>query len=202
MKVRKAFEGEFIVYSFSNELGKIGKVYLRLKKGWNQLHISINLEFQNQGFAEKLIGYVVDQNGYVNIPNGRIANVNMYKVIEKMKNKYEVQFDKEFEEYKISKKNLNEDITLPIEVGDEIRTGKFLNKKTIVKELGKDEHGMPTINNKSIFRIRVPKLEPKKKKIKESLIDEILSEGYVLPKTFKKLDQWKDVSVNSILNEY
>jgi len=47
------------------------------------------------------------------------------------------------EEYEAS---LNENIVLPIKVGDTIMTGRFKNKKTVVKTIGKDEHGMPTIN--------------------------------------------------------
>jgi hypothetical protein len=54
---------------------------------------------------------------------------------------------------------LREVITIDIEPGDTVKTGKFLNKLVVVKEIGKDEHGSPTINGKSILRIRIPKLE-------------------------------------------
>ena len=37
---------------------------------------------------------------------------------------------------------VNEDIKLPVNVGDTILTGRFKNKKTVVKTIGKDEHGM------------------------------------------------------------
>jgi hypothetical protein len=51
--------------------------------------------------------------------------------------------------------NSIEGIFLPLKVGDIIYTGKFKNKKTTVKTIGKDEYGMPTINGKRIFNFRV-----------------------------------------------
>jgi len=47
-----------------------------------------------------------------------------------------------------------EDITLDIDRGDEILMGKFKNKKTTVKDIGKDQHGMPTINGKQATTFR------------------------------------------------
>ena len=60
-------------------------------------------------------------------------------------------------------------ITLPIEIGDTILTGRFKNKKVIVKEIGVDDHGLPTINGRGILKIRIEKLM--KKQIKESSPD-------------------------------
>ena len=58
------------------------------------------------------------------------------------------------EEYEAS---LNENIVLPIKVGDTIMTGRFKNKKTVVKSIGKDEHGMPTINGRKVVTFRMVK---------------------------------------------
>jgi tRNA nucleotidyltransferase/poly(A) polymerase len=58
------------------------------------------------------------------------------------------------EEYEAS---LNENIVLPIKVGDTIMTGRFKNKKTVVKSIGKDEHGMPTINGRKVVNFRMVK---------------------------------------------
>ena len=58
------------------------------------------------------------------------------------------------QEYEAS---LNENIVLPIKVGDTIMTGRFKNKKTIVKSIGKDEHGMPTINGRKVVNFRMVK---------------------------------------------
>lgn len=55
-----------------------------------------------------------------------------------------------------------EKITIDVGVGDIIYQGKFKNKKTIVKEIGEDETGMPTINKKKVvnFRTTPPKKNP------------------------------------------
>jgi len=49
-------------------------------------------------------------------------------------------------------------ITLPIEIGDTVLGGRFRNRKIVVKEIGTDPHGQPTINGKTILKIRIPKL--------------------------------------------
>jgi len=54
-------------------------------------------------------------------------------------------------------KSINEAIQLPVEIGDTILTGRFKNKKVVVKSIGKDEHGMPTINGKKVVTFRLMK---------------------------------------------
>lgn len=54
---------------------------------------------------------------------------------------------------------LNEEIKLDIKVGDTILMGRFKNKKVVVKSIGKDEYGMPTINGKKAVTFRIPKKE-------------------------------------------
>jgi len=70
-------------------------------------------------------------------------------------------------------------IKLDIKKGDTILTGKFRNHKVVVKTIGTDEHGLPTVNGKGIMKIRIAKFEPEKKEVKESesLVDNILNEG-------------------------
>lgn len=54
--------------------------------------------------------------------------------------------------------NRKSGIFVPLQVGDVIYTGKFKNKKTTVKTIGIDEHGMPTINGKRACNFRlIPK---------------------------------------------
>lgn len=53
------------------------------------------------------------------------------------------------------KRLLHEKISLDIEVGDEILGGKFKNKKTIVKDIGKNDKGDITINGKPLLRFRI-----------------------------------------------
>jgi hypothetical protein len=55
------------------------------------------------------------------------------------------------------KESINEEITLNVKVGDTLLMGKFKNKKVIVKNIGKDEWGMPTINGKKAVTFRIPK---------------------------------------------
>ena len=62
-------------------------------------------------------------------------------------------------------------IQLPIEIGDVILTGRFKNKKVTVKEIGKDEHGLPTVNGRGIMKIRIQKLMAPK--VKEDLSESI-----------------------------
>jgi hypothetical protein len=46
-------------------------------------------------------------------------------------------------------------IYVPLKIGDIIYTGKFRNKKTTVKSIGKDEYGMPTVNGKRVMNFRI-----------------------------------------------
>ena len=55
---------------------------------------------------------------------------------------------------KTFKPKLSEDISIDVEVGDTIMMGKFKNSPTVIKSIGKDEHGMPTINGKKAVTFR------------------------------------------------
>jgi len=57
---------------------------------------------------------------------------------------------------------------LDLEVGDVILTGKFKNKRKVVKDFGKDDLGQPTINGAKALNFRIEKLMPKDKWSKES----------------------------------
>jgi len=50
---------------------------------------------------------------------------------------------------------LLEKIVLDVNVGDTILVGKFKNKKMVVKNIGKDKHGMPTINGRKAVTFRM-----------------------------------------------
>ena len=52
---------------------------------------------------------------------------------------------------------LSEAITIDVKVGDTILTGRFKNKKTVVKKIGVDDHGMPTINGRKVVTFRMGK---------------------------------------------
>jgi len=61
---------------------------------------------------------------------------------------------------------------LDIKVGDVLLGGKFKNKRIVVKEIGKDELGQPTINGKPLLNFRIEKHLPDSKKSKKTLDDE------------------------------
>ena len=56
--------------------------------------------------------------------------------------------------------SLKEVIKLPVEIGDTLLMGKFKNKKVVVKTIGKDEHGLPTINGKKVVTFRYGAKKP------------------------------------------
>jgi len=57
---------------------------------------------------------------------------------------------------------------LDIQIGDTILTGKFKNKKVVVKEFGTDDKGQPTINGMKMLAFRIKKLMPLSDKEKEA----------------------------------
>ena len=61
-------------------------------------------------------------------------------------------------------KDFNEMIKVPIKVGDTILGGRFKNKKTLVKKIGKNDKGDITINGKPLLKYRI---------VKESLQNEM-----------------------------
>ncbi len=67
----------------------------------------------------------------------------------------------------LTKPFIKEDINIPVNVGDTILVGKFKNKKMIIKDIGVDDHGMPTINGRKATTFRIPK----KVEIKEGVND-------------------------------
>jgi len=64
---------------------------------------------------------------------------------------------------------LNEKIDLDIKVGDVLLGGRYKNKRIVVKEIGIDELGQPTINGKPILKFRIEKQLPDEKKSKKTL---------------------------------
>jgi hypothetical protein len=63
---------------------------------------------------------------------------------------------------KLNKTIYNEVITIDVDKGDTVLMGKFKNKRTTVKDIGTDDHGMPTINGKKAATFRIPRGEEEK----------------------------------------
>ena len=59
----------------------------------------------------------------------------------------------------MEKDKLNQEkIELDLNVGDEILTGRFKNKKTTVKTISQNVENQPTINDKPILKFKIKKL--------------------------------------------
>jgi len=67
------------------------------------------------------------------------------------------------------RKIIAEALQLDLEVGDVILTGRFKNKRVVVKKIGTDKLGQPTINGMKVLSFRIEKLMPRSKWSKESL---------------------------------
>ena len=81
----------------------------------------------------------------------RAASLVGYSLVNSLQNIK----DREISLRTLGNERMTEDINIPVKVGDTILTGKFKNKKTVVKTIGKDEHGMPTINGKKAVNFRM-----------------------------------------------
>lgn len=82
-------------------------------------------------------------------------------------------------------------IKIDIKIGDTILTGKWKNKKVVVKTIGEDEFKNPTVNGKSILKIRIPKLYQKESAMKENkklLMKNLLNEDVF--EAYFKMDKW------------
>ena len=67
------------------------------------------------------------------------------------------------------RKYLKENIDLDFKVGDVLLGGRYKNKRIVVKEIGIDELGQPTVNGKPILKFRIEKHLPDEKKSKKTL---------------------------------
>lgn len=75
----------------------------------------------------------------------------VYNPVKEDINKLVYEADRFIDKYFLEK----EDINLDVDPGDTVLMGKFKNKKVVVKDIGKDEHGMPTINGKKVVTFRM-----------------------------------------------
>ena len=55
-------------------------------------------------------------------------------------------------------------VTIDLQIGDVILTGKFKNKRDIVKSIGVDGLGQPNVNGKPMLKFRIQKAMPEEKK--------------------------------------
>ena len=55
-------------------------------------------------------------------------------------------------------------VKIDLKVGDWILTGRFKNKREMVKTIGVDQLGQPTVNGKPMLKFRIAKTIPEGKK--------------------------------------
>ena len=120
---------------------------------------------------------------------------------------------------------LTETIKIGVEVGDTILTGRFKNKKTQVKSIGKDEHGMPTINGRKVVNFRIqdkkdvfvdemtfttgdgtikgaPKVSKVKKMKKKGHSSVPYGSGYKKVKESKSIDESEVKTIHNLLQKF
>jgi hypothetical protein len=120
----------------------------------------------------------------------KLKNINQLKICEII--------------YKSSE--LKEDIKVPIELGDTVLGGRFKNKKTVVKKIGKNKKGDITINDKPLLKYRI---------VKESLEEDVNyyfkhleDDNFVIQtendyfRIFKPINQSKLLSSGSLVYSY
>ncbi len=100
----------------------------------------------------------------------------------------------------------SEAITIDVEVGDTILTGKFKNKKTVVKDIGTDDHDMPTINGRKAATFRKSKSVKNENRKRVKLVSEGGAAGHMahpfedMDLTFGDLKQLISLGLDGNLN--
>jgi len=91
--------------------------------------------------------------------NDKFIQNFLNKISEKMET-FEMNDEQLLQSIKSYKQGKNfgdlvkEDVNVDVDNGDTVLMGKFKNKKVQVKDIGKDDHGMPTINGKQATTFR------------------------------------------------
>ena len=83
----------------------------------------------------------------LSLPSGYINGAPDPKDVKKTAKKLKKGDDDQYEP-------VEEDVNVDVDKGDTVLMGKFKNKKVQIKDIGKDEHGMPTINGKQATTFR------------------------------------------------
>jgi len=76
----------------------------------------------------------------------------LFEVMGRLDKTFKPKLNEDFGEEK--ELVVSEGISIDVEVGDTIMMGRFKNSPTVVKSIGKDEHGMPIINGKKVVTFR------------------------------------------------
>ena len=129
LNIKKSVNGPFVQFDFYDNDNHIGYTNIKLKKGWNQLHIEIFKEFQGKGYSIPMIEKNIEEYGYIVFSEGRIVNPAIFKIIEKFKNdsEYEVIEYPEYGDFAISNKTKSKEELDDI-LGENYKDGKVKGK--------------------------------------------------------------------------
>ena len=110
----------------------------------------------NMGYLQRIFGMknfiVIDNNKF----NDDILEKS-YKMVRKIVKKPIQNYTaKIWLKKELEKRQIKEDINIPIKVGDVVKGGKFKNKSITVKKIGKNDKGDITINDKPLLKVRIP----------------------------------------------
>ncbi len=94
---------------------------------------------------------------------------------------------------------LNEKITIDVEVGDTILTGRFKNKKTKVNSIETDQHGMPTINGRKVTTFRTMKKQDESTAAYKKTLQKILKDKQL--KMLSKKDKETLLKIAKMMKE-
>ena len=144
-----------------------GKYFKPYRKNYNRLQ-----GFDNHGYTLQIPHTSIKVGGM------EISGTTMRKLMGS--NKFDMDNKKKFfkkmfgyfdpKTFELFTSSFQEAIKLDIDVGDTILVGKFKNKKMKVKNIGKDKHGMPTINGRKATTFRYKKEADVFKEQKELLL--------------------------------
>jgi hypothetical protein len=117
------------------------------KKNLNNINLKLNnislKKFQTIPTFKNLL--YSDQSKNLKLGDNKlVVNNTVLGVLQRMEGPGNYQIEK-----------LKEDINLDVDKGDTVLMGKFKNKKVQVKDIGKDDYGMPTINGKKATTFRL-----------------------------------------------
>ena len=84
----------------------------------------------------------------------------LFEVMQRVDKTFKPKLNEDFGEEK--ELVVSEDISIDVKVGDTIMMGRFKNSPTVVKSIGKGEHGMPIINGKKVVTFRMTTEKNKK----------------------------------------
>jgi hypothetical protein len=103
---------------------------------------------ENNNLTTSIIEYIEKQYG----------NTISESVIDKYKTEIQRIVKEEIVNVRTQlEESINEDITVPINIGDTVLMGKFKNKRVVIKSITKNEKGDYLINGKPAFKFRLIK---------------------------------------------